>query len=86
MASKKKHTLSLKRKIELINEVESSPFKRKKVIAEEFGIPHNTLSTIMKNKEKYKEQFRSSSTDPSKQRRREAIHAVGFVFLHSQSK
>jgi hypothetical protein len=43
--------LTLKDKLKLIAEVEKGE-KKKKDIAEEFGIPANTLSTILKNKNK----------------------------------
>ena len=52
------HTLPLKRKIQLIDAVEKRPAsKKKEEIAEEFGIVPNTLSTILKNTEKYRRAF-----------------------------
>lgn len=52
MASKRNlKCLTLKEKLKLIAEVEKGE-KKKKDIAQEFGIPPNTLSTIMKNKDK----------------------------------
>ena len=47
MATRKLITLSLKRKIELIENIEREG-KKQKVVAVEFGIPANTVSTIMK--------------------------------------
>ena len=50
MSGRKLHTLPLKRKIELIDAVEKCPAgKKKKEIAEEFGIVPTTLSTIVKD-------------------------------------
>ena len=40
--------LTLKRKLQIIDEVEQSPRKKKKDIASEFSIPQSTLSTILK--------------------------------------
>ena len=58
MSGRKLHTLPLKRKIKLIDAVEKRPAgKKKKEIAEEFGIVPNTLSTIVKDKEKYRQAF-----------------------------
>ena len=50
-------TVPLKRKIELIQEVEDNPMKLRKTIANEFRIPSCTLTTIMRDKEKYKKQY-----------------------------
>ena len=44
-------TLSLSEKLKVIQEVEKG-IRKKKDIAAQFGIPANTLSTIIKNKEK----------------------------------
>ena len=57
--SKLRLSISLKRKIKLIEEVEASPHKLKKAIADEQQIPPATLSNIFKNREKYKKQFHS---------------------------
>ena len=57
MAEKRKlKTLSLKvkRKLDLIREVENNPLKKRRDIVNEFNIPHNTLSIIMRDSEKYK--------------------------------
>ena len=54
MTGRKLHTLPLKRKIELINVIEKRPAGKKKEIAEEFSIILNTISTIVKDKEKYR--------------------------------
>ena len=48
--------MSLKRKIDIINEVEQHPTKQKRTIANEFGIPDTTVFTILSSKRKLKEQ------------------------------
>ena len=73
MAGRKLTILPLKRKIELIEAVESG--KKQKIVADEFKIPANSVSTIMKRKEHYKQQFFfSGQVDASKQRVRLANH------------
>ena len=57
--SKPRLSISLKRKIKLIEEAEANPHKLKKAIADEQQIPLVTLSNILKNREKYKKQFYS---------------------------
>ena len=57
--SKPRLSISLKRKIKLIEEVEANPHKLKKAIADIQQIPPATLSNILKNREKYKKQFYS---------------------------
>ena len=57
--SKPRLSISLRRKIKLIEEVEANPHKLKKAIADEQQIPPVTLSNILKNREKYKKQFYS---------------------------
>ena len=59
--SKPRLSISLKRKIKLIEEVEANLHKLKKVIADEQQIPPATLSNILKNREKYKKQFYSGN-------------------------
>ena len=49
--------LSLKRKIEIIQEVGRHPTKQRKIIAEEFNIAPSTLATILTAKEKYKSHY-----------------------------
>ena len=65
-------TLSLKRKIELIQCVESGG-KRKKEIASDFGIAPNTLSTILRDKDRYQRLFYGGKTDLNKKRARGAF-------------
>ena len=42
-------SLTIKRKLEIIDKVESLPLGKKKDIAAEWDIPPSTLSTILKN-------------------------------------
>ena len=49
--------LSLKCKIEIIQEVERHPAKQRKIIAEEFNIAPSTLAAILTAKEKYKSHY-----------------------------
>ncbi|GFO30447.1 tigger transposable element-derived protein 4 [Plakobranchus ocellatus] len=72
MAGRKLTILPLIRKIELIEAVESG--KKQKIVAEEFQIPANSVSTIMKRKDHYREQFYSGQVDVNKQRARLANH------------
>ena len=50
-------SLSLKCKIEIIQEVERHPTKQRKIIAEEFNIAPSPLATILTAKEKYKSHY-----------------------------
>ena len=73
MASKQTRkctTLPLKRKIELIDQVENG--KKQKNVALDFGISPNTVSTIMKDKARYREAYNSGKVDDSKMRQRQA--------------
>ncbi|GFS16963.1 tigger transposable element-derived protein 4 [Elysia marginata] len=72
MAGRKLTILPLKRKIELIEAVESG--KKQKVVADEFQIPANSNSTIMKRKQHYRQQFYSGQVDVNKQRAKLANH------------
>ncbi|XP_070184437.1 tigger transposable element-derived protein 4-like, partial [Littorina saxatilis] len=60
--------MTLKRRIEVINVVEANPLKKKKLIAEAFGISNSTLSTLLKDREKYKKYYYSGQTNPNKRR------------------
>ena len=55
MEKRKLVTLTLKRKIDLISTAEMNPSKKRKEIAEEFGIAPTTVTGILKDKEKYKQ-------------------------------
>ncbi|KAK7463194.1 hypothetical protein BaRGS_00038253 [Batillaria attramentaria] len=66
----KTRTLTLKQKIDIINEVESNPTKKKTTIAEEHKIPKRTLSGIMRDREKYKRLFFSGKVSGQQRRHR----------------
>ena len=75
MFGRKLHTLPLKRNMELIDAVVKHPAgKKKKEIAEEFGIVLNTLSTTMKGKENYRQAFNGGQKNINKQRQRAPTH------------
>lgn len=59
MAKRERKTLSYADKIKVLEAVNAG-IKKKSDIAKEFGIPANTLSTIIKNKEKYENHATSS--------------------------
>ena len=68
------HSLSLKRKYELIQAVQNAPAsKRKKDIAAEFEIPANTLSTILKNQKQIIEKYQKQGVNPERKRLRSGI-------------
>ncbi|XP_055975104.1 tigger transposable element-derived protein 4 [Sorex fumeus] len=69
---KKKKSLSIEEKIDIINAVESG--KKKAEIAAEYGIKKNSLSSIMKNKDKVLEAFESLKFDPKRKRLRTAFY------------
>ncbi|GFO00711.1 tigger transposable element-derived protein 4 [Plakobranchus ocellatus] len=71
MAGRKLTILSAKCKTDLIEAVESC--KEQKIVAEEFRIPANSISTIMR-REHYRERFYSGQVDINKQRARIANH------------
>jgi hypothetical protein len=70
-----KNSLSLKQKIELIKRIETAPpHKKRRQIAEEFGVAPSTISCVVKNKDKLKEAFYQDGVDLSKRRFRKAVH------------
>ncbi|XP_052034644.1 tigger transposable element-derived protein 4 [Apodemus sylvaticus] len=69
---KKKKSLSIEEKIDIINAVERG--KKKADIAAEYGIKKNSLSSIMKNKDKVLEAFESLRFDPKRKRLRTAFY------------
>lgn len=71
-AVRKKKSLSIEEKIDIINAVESG--KKKAEIAAEYGIKKNSLSSIMKNKDKVLEAFESLRFDPKRKRLRTAFY------------
>ncbi|XP_004708821.1 tigger transposable element-derived protein 4 [Echinops telfairi] len=72
ITAKKKKSLSIEEKIDIINAVESG--KKKAEIAAEYGIKKNSLSSIMKNKDKVLEAFESLRFDPKRKRLRTAFY------------
>ena len=67
MATRGKYqSLTLKRKLEILDEVEKTPAKKKKDTASQFGIPPSTLSTLLKDKDK----IRSSQVAGRSKRKR----------------
>ena len=63
----KQSALTLSKKMEILADVDKNDREKtttKTKIAQNFGIPKTTLSTIMKNKEKIKEAFEQSKFDP----------------------
>ncbi|NWY70315.1 TIGD4 protein, partial [Erithacus rubecula] len=70
---RRKKSISIEEKIDIISAVESG--KKKADIAAEYGIKKNSLSSIMKNKEKVLEAFETLGFDPKRKRLRTAFHA-----------
>ena len=82
MEKRKLVTLTLKRKIDLIGTAEMNPSKKRKEIAEGFGIAPTTVTGILKDKEKYKQQYFSGQIDVNKSRVRPArFNAVDDALL-----
>nr|XP_009675396.1 PREDICTED: tigger transposable element-derived protein 4 [Struthio camelus australis] len=71
-AGRKKKSISIEEKIDIISAVESG--KRKADVAAKYGIKKNSLSSIMKNKEKVLEAFESLGFDPKRKRLRTAFY------------
>ena len=67
-SKRKLEVKSFKEKYAAIIEVEKG-LKTKKKIAEEFGIPHNTLSTWNKKKDEIKSKFLTGDPEPARKRR-----------------
>ena len=72
MEKRRQKGLSLKEKIEIINEVEKNPHKRKTAIADSFKIPPSTLTCILKNRDKIRTTYFESEHDVTKKRVRQA--------------
>ncbi|NXS99887.1 TIGD4 protein, partial [Jacana jacana] len=70
---RRKKSISIEDKIDIISAVESG--KKKADIAAKYGIKKNSLSSIMKNKEKVLEAFESLRFDPKRKRLRTAFYA-----------
>ena len=67
----KKSWLTLSVKMKIIREVDRKN-RTKTAICQEFGIPNSTLSTIMKNREKIREDHDKSDFEPERKRMRTA--------------
>lgn len=65
MAKRQCKTLTIEEKRALLKVVDEAKLKKHE-IAKEFGIPANTLSTILKNREKYEDQGLSESSKRAK--------------------
>ncbi|XP_049670558.1 tigger transposable element-derived protein 4 [Accipiter gentilis] len=72
-AARRKKSISIEEKIGIISAVESG--KKKADVAAKYGIKKNSLSSIMKNKEKVLEAFESLRFDPKRKRLRTAFYA-----------
>ncbi|NXX80753.1 TIGD4 protein, partial [Urocolius indicus] len=70
---RKKKSISIEEKIDIISAVESG--EKKADIAAKYGIKKNSLSSIMKNKEKVLEAFESLRFDPKRKRLRTAFYS-----------
>ncbi|XP_074885781.1 tigger transposable element-derived protein 4 [Buteo buteo] len=71
-AVRRKKSISIEEKIDIISAVESG--KKKADVAAKYGIKKNSLSSIMKNKEKVLEAFESLRFDPKRKRLRTAFY------------
>ncbi|NWR45039.1 TIGD4 protein, partial [Regulus satrapa] len=72
-AVRRKKSISIEEKIDIISAVESG--KKKADVAAKYGIKRNSLSSIMKNKEKVLEAFETLRFDPKRKRLRTAFYA-----------
>ncbi|NXS09984.1 TIGD4 protein, partial [Neodrepanis coruscans] len=70
---RRKKSISIEEKIDIISAVESG--ERKADIAAKYGIKKNSLSSIMKNKDKVLEAFETLRFDPRRKRLRTGFHA-----------
>uniref|UniRef100_A0A8D2MII9 Tigger transposable element derived 4 n=1 Tax=Zonotrichia albicollis TaxID=44394 RepID=A0A8D2MII9_ZONAL len=68
-----KKSITIEEKIDIISAVESG--EKKAEIAAKYGIKRNSLSSIMKNKEKVLEAFETLRFDPKRKRLRTAFYA-----------
>ncbi|NXS53632.1 TIGD4 protein, partial [Brachypteracias leptosomus] len=69
---RRKKSISIEEKIDIISAVENG--KKKADVAAKYGIKKNSLSSIMKNKEKVLEAFESLRFDPKRKRLRTAFY------------
>ncbi|NWU90067.1 TIGD4 protein, partial [Upupa epops] len=70
---RRKKSVSIEEKLDIISAVESG--EKKAEVAAKFGIKRNSLSSIMKNKDKVLEAFESLRFDPKRKRLRTAFYA-----------
>nr|XP_014121998.1 tigger transposable element-derived protein 4 [Zonotrichia albicollis] len=70
---RRKKSITIEEKIDIISAVESG--EKKAEIAAKYGIKRNSLSSIMKNKEKVLEAFETLRFDPKRKRLRTAFYA-----------
>ncbi|KAL8587727.1 hypothetical protein ACOMHN_020945 [Nucella lapillus] len=69
---KKRKSLSLSQKLDIIRKIEANPQQRKAVIAEELGIPFSTLCNIWRDRQRYLNNVASGTEDLSRKRSRTA--------------
>ncbi|XP_033869613.3 tigger transposable element-derived protein 4 [Acipenser ruthenus] len=69
---RKKKSLSIEEKVDIISAVESG--RKKTDVAAEYGIKKNSLSSIIKNKDKILDAYESFRFDPSRKRLRTATY------------
>ena len=80
MAAKARQSLSLKRKIEIIDYVEKNPCKQRQTIATELRVPPSTLSKIIKDKQKYLQLYETSKNPDMKHNRGPKLESVDRAF------
>ena len=77
----KRKSLSLKEKNDIIKKAEDNPALSTTSIGESFGIAWTTVTSVLKNKLKYKQLFFQNETDVSKKRVCSAKFEVSHTFL-----
>ena len=68
--SKKRKSLSLERKIEILRAVDSG--RKKSDVAREYDLSSSTMSTLIKNRPRIEQQYNMSKSDPTRKRIRTA--------------
>lgn len=81
MSKRKLITLTLEQKVNLILEVEKNPNLKKKDVAAKYGIPPNTVSTILKDKQKILSRHGSGADSSSKRAKTCAFPEVEQALL-----
>ncbi|KAL8625373.1 hypothetical protein ACOMHN_044516 [Nucella lapillus] len=82
MAEEVRQSLSLKRKIEIIDYVVQNPGKQRQQIATELSVPASTLSKIIKDKQKYLQQYKTSKNPDMKHNRGPKLASVDTELLN----